>query len=121
MGWSEERNNDFNNIEKQLIISQLCLAQYNGNKKTNITTDTCNSGLGIALSQKQHNTYLKHRFRQLIPKRGRNKFSRRIGIIGGGLGFGTVRILSTRETSTIVFRPPNLGAIFKEKQDKQTV
>ena len=56
--WTEERNTNFNNIERELT-SQLCLAHYKGNKETIVTTDECSTGSGIALRQKQNNGDLK--------------------------------------------------------------
>ena len=52
--WTEERNTDFNNLKKELTI-RPCLAQYNGNKENIVTTDACNTELGIALWQRQNN------------------------------------------------------------------
>ena len=52
--WTEELNTDFNNIKTELI-SQPCLAHYNGNKENIVTTDACGTGLGTALLQKQNN------------------------------------------------------------------
>ena len=56
--WTEERNTDFNNLKKELT-TQPCLAHYNGNKENIVTTDACNTGLGIALWQRQNNGELK--------------------------------------------------------------
>ena len=56
--WTEERNTDFNNLKKELT-TQPCLAHYNSNKENIVTTDACNTGLGIALWQRQHNGELK--------------------------------------------------------------
>ena len=56
--WTEERNTDFNNLKEELT-TQPCLAHYNGNKENFVTTDACNTGLGIALWQRQHNGELK--------------------------------------------------------------
>ena len=56
--WTEERNTDFNNLKKELT-TQPCLAHYNGNKENIVTIDACNTGLGIALWQRQHNGELK--------------------------------------------------------------
>ena len=41
------------------MTTQPCLAHYNGNKENIVTTDACNTGLGIALWQRQHNGELK--------------------------------------------------------------
>ena len=56
--WTEERNTELNNLKKELT-TQPRLAHYNGNKENIVTTDTCNTGLGIALWQRQHNGELK--------------------------------------------------------------
>ena len=56
--WTEERNTDFKNLEKELT-THPCLAHYNGNKDNIVTTDACNTGLGIALWQRQNNGELK--------------------------------------------------------------
>ena len=56
--WTEKRNTDFNNIKKELA-SQPCLAHYNGNKENIVTTDSCGTGLGIALWHKRSNGDLK--------------------------------------------------------------
>ena len=56
--WTEERNADFNNLKKELT-TQPCLAHYNGNKENIVTTDACNTGLGIALWQRQNNGVLE--------------------------------------------------------------
>ena len=56
--WTEERNTDFNNLKKELT-TQPCLAHYNGNKENIVTTNPCNTGLGIALWQRQNNGELK--------------------------------------------------------------
>ena len=56
--WTEERNTDFNKINKELT-SQPCLAHYNGNKENIVTFDACGTGLEIALWQKQSNGDLK--------------------------------------------------------------
>ena len=56
--WTEERNTDFNKIKRELT-SQPCLAHYNGNKEIIVTTDACNTGLRIALWQKQSNGNIK--------------------------------------------------------------
>ena len=56
--WTEEGNTDFKNLKKELM-TQPCLAHYNGNKDTIVTTDACNSGLGLALWQRQNNGELK--------------------------------------------------------------
>ena len=56
--WTEERNADFSNLKKELT-TQPCLAHCNGNKENIVTTDACNTGLGIALWQRQHNAELK--------------------------------------------------------------
>ena len=52
--WTEERNTDFINLKKELT-THPCLADYNGNKDNIVTTDTCNTGLGLALWQRQNN------------------------------------------------------------------
>ena len=41
------------------MTTQPCLAHYNGNKESFVTTDACNTGLGIALWQRQNNGELK--------------------------------------------------------------
>ena len=41
------------------MTTQPCLAHYNGNKENIVTTDASNTGLGIALWQRQHNGELK--------------------------------------------------------------
>ena len=41
------------------MTTQPCLAHYNGIKENIVTTDACNTGLGIALWQRQHNGELK--------------------------------------------------------------
>ena len=56
--WTEERNTDFNNLKKELT-TQPCLAHYNGNKGKIVTTDAYNTGLGIALWQRQNDGELK--------------------------------------------------------------
>ena len=56
--WTEERNTDFKNLKKELT-TQPCLAHYNGNKDNIVTTDASNTGLGIALWQRQNNNELK--------------------------------------------------------------
>ena len=56
--WTEERNTDLNNLKKELT-TQPCLAHYNGNKENIVTTEACNTGLGITLWQRQHNGELK--------------------------------------------------------------
>ena len=56
--WTEERNTDFKNLKKELT-TQPCLAHYHGNKDNIVTTDASNTGLGIALWQRQRNGELK--------------------------------------------------------------
>ena len=56
--WTEDWNTDFNNLKKELT-TQPCLAHYNGNNKNIVTTVACNTGLGIALWQRQNNGELK--------------------------------------------------------------
>ena len=55
---TEERNTDFNSLEKELT-TQPSLAHYNGNNESIVTTDACITGLGIALWQRQNNGELK--------------------------------------------------------------
>ena len=54
MGWTEERNSDFNKI-KQELTPLPCLTHYNGNKENIVTTAACKTRLGVALWQKQRN------------------------------------------------------------------
>ena len=56
--WTDDRNADFNNLKKELT-TQPCRAHYNGNKENIVTTDACNTGLGIALWQRQNYGELK--------------------------------------------------------------
>ena len=56
--WTEKRNTDFKNLKKELT-TQPCLAHYNGNKDNIVTTDASNTGLGLALWQRQNNGELK--------------------------------------------------------------
>ena len=51
--WTEERNTDLKKLKKELT-TQPCLAHYNGNKDNIVTTDASNTGLGIALWQRQN-------------------------------------------------------------------
>ena len=56
--WTDERNTDLNKI-KQELTSLPCLAHYNGSKENIVTTDASNTGLGVALWQKENNGELK--------------------------------------------------------------
>ena len=56
--WTDERNTDFNKIKEELT-SLPCQAHYNGSEETIVTTDAGNTGLGVALWQKQNNGELK--------------------------------------------------------------
>ena len=58
LNWTDKRKTDFNKI-KQELTSLPCLAHYNGSIENNVTTDACNTGLGVALWQKQNNGELK--------------------------------------------------------------
>ena len=91
--WTEERNSDFNKI-KQKLASLPCLAHYNGNKESIVTTDACNTGLGrgfMAKTRKRGNE--THCIRQsLLKPRGKKRFNRRIGITGRSLGIIEIRV-----------------------------
>ena len=56
--WTKDRDTNFNNLKKELT-TQPCLAHYNENKENIVTTDARNTGLGIALWQRQNNGELK--------------------------------------------------------------
>ena len=56
--WTTDRNSDSNKTKRELTTLP-CLAHYNGNKETIVTTDACKTGLGIALWQKQGTGELK--------------------------------------------------------------
>ena len=58
MGIDRRTNADFNDLKKE-FTTQPCLAHYNGSKDSIVTTDACNTGLGIALWQRQNNSELK--------------------------------------------------------------
>ena len=56
--WTKEHTEAFNNIKK--LITQLpCLAHYNSNKETILTTDASTKGLGATLWQKQNDENFK--------------------------------------------------------------
>ena len=54
LNWTTERNSNFNKI-KQELTNLSCLAHYNRNKEMIVTTDVCETGLVVALWQKQRN------------------------------------------------------------------
>ena len=51
---TEDRNRNYNKI-KQELKTLPCLAHYNGNKENIATTYACETGLGVALWQRQGN------------------------------------------------------------------
>ena len=56
--WIEECNSIFNKT-KQELTSLPCLAHYNRNEEIIVTTDACDTALGLALWQKPGNGELK--------------------------------------------------------------
>ena len=57
--WTEERNTDFDNLKKELTTQPCRIAHYNGNKENIVTTDACNTRLGIVLWLRQNYGELK--------------------------------------------------------------
>ena len=57
--WTKERIIDFIESLKKELPTQPCLAHYNGYKDNIVTSDACNTGIGIALWQRQNNGELK--------------------------------------------------------------
>ena len=114
--WTEDRDTDFNNLKKELT-TQPCLAHYNGNRESIVTTDACNTGLRIALWQRQNNGELKAiAYARRYLNDAEKKFRRRTRIVSRSLGPRTVQIPPIRETGPNIFGSPSHGTATEEKQ-----
>ena len=119
--WTAERNTDFNKI-KQELTSLPCLAHYNECKENIATTDACNTGLGVALWQKQNNGELKL---IAIASRYLNDAEKKYSIgelelLAVVWGLERFDFTYTGKIS-IILRPSSTRTSPKKKQNQQTV
>ena len=120
--WTEERNTDFENLKKELT-TQPCLTHYNGNKDNIVTTDPCNTGLGLAHWQRQNNGESKpitFASRYLID--ARKKYSPRselelLAVVGG---FGRFRIHLYGKQVQLFSDHQALESLLKKNKTNQT-
>ena len=115
--WTEERNTEFKNLKKELT-TQPCLAHYNGNKDNIVTTDASNTGLGIALWQRQNNGELKPiAFASRYLNDAKEKYSvGELKLLAVVWGLERFRFhLYGKQT---LLRPSSSRALIKEEQDK---
>ena len=120
--WTKERIIDFENLKKELP-TQPCLAHYNGYKDNIVTSDACNTGIRIALWQRQNNSELEpiaFASQYLYLNDGDKTYSvGKLEFLAVVWGLEPFRFI--RKICTTILRPSSFGTFIEETKNKQTI